>query len=116
MNQEPFYPSKAAGEDIQQLLPENIGLAFKMVWDAPADSPEALKQAIEKIARTRKGAGSPRKRKTPIVTWCAVPFASSGSASPVLSSTKTVPPSITSTRCRPSSASLQRARAPEVNA
>ena len=51
MNQEPFYPSASTGEDIQQLLPKNIGLAFKMVWDAPADSPEALKQTIEKIAR-----------------------------------------------------------------
>lgn len=34
-----------------------------MVWDAPADSPKALKQAIEKIARTRKGAGSPKEEK-----------------------------------------------------
>ena len=63
MNQEPFYPSASTGEDIQQLLPKNIGLAFKMVWDAPANSPEALKQAIEKIARTRKGARGPKEEK-----------------------------------------------------
>lgn len=63
MTQELFYPSEAAGEDIQQLLPKNIGLAFKMVWDAPADSPKALKQAIEKIARTRKGARGPKEEK-----------------------------------------------------
>lgn len=25
MNQEPFYPSASTGEDIQQLLPKNIG-------------------------------------------------------------------------------------------
>lgn len=63
MTQEPFYPSASTGEDIQQLLPKNIGLAFKMVWDAPANSPEALKQAIEKIARTRKGARGPKEEK-----------------------------------------------------
>ena len=63
MNQEPFYPSASTGEDIQQLLPKNIGLAFKMVWDAPANSPEALKQTIEKIARTRKGARGPKEEK-----------------------------------------------------
>lgn len=63
MTQELFYPSNTVSEDIQQLLPKNIGLAFKMVWDAPADSPEALKQAIEKIARTRKGARGPKEEK-----------------------------------------------------
>lgn len=63
MTQEPFYPSEATCEDIQQLLPKNIGLAFKMVWDAPANSPEALKQAIKKISRTRKGARGPKEEK-----------------------------------------------------
>lgn len=63
MTQELFYPSEAAGEDIQQLLPKNIGVAFKMVWDAPANSPEALKQVIKKISRTRKGARGPKEEK-----------------------------------------------------
>lgn len=63
MTQELFYPSNTVGEDIQQLLPKNIGLAFKMVWDAPADSPKALKQVIKKISRTRKGARGPKEEK-----------------------------------------------------
>jgi len=49
MAQENIYPFTVAGEDIQRLLPESIGAAFKMVWDAPADSPEVLKQAGEKL-------------------------------------------------------------------
>lgn len=62
MAQENIYPFSAAGEDIQWLLPEHIGAAFKMVWDAPADSPEVLKQAGKQLALARKSArGASRK-------------------------------------------------------
>lgn len=62
MAQENIYPFSAAGEDIQRLLPEHIGAAFKMVWDAPANSPEVLKQAGKKLALARKSArGASRK-------------------------------------------------------
>lgn len=62
MAQENIYPFGADGEDIQRLLPEHIGAAFKMVWDAPADSPEVLKQAGKQLALARKSArGASRK-------------------------------------------------------
>lgn len=63
MAQENIYPFSTAGEDIQQLLPEHIGAAFKMVWDAPADSPEVLKQAGKKLALARKSARGASKKK-----------------------------------------------------
>ena len=63
MTQENIYPFSAAGEDIQRLLPEHIGAAFKMVWDAPADSPEVLKQAGKKLALARKSARGASKKK-----------------------------------------------------
>ena len=62
MAQENIYPFTVAGEDIQRLLPEHIGAVFQMVWDAPADSPEVLKQAGKKLALARKSArGASRK-------------------------------------------------------
>ena len=62
MAHENIYPFSAAGEDIQRLLPEHIGAAFKMVWDAPADSPEVLNQAGKQLALARKSArGATRK-------------------------------------------------------
>ena len=63
MTQENIYPFSAAGEDIQRLLPEHIGAAFKMVWDAPADSPEVLKQAGKQLALARKSARGASKKK-----------------------------------------------------
>ena len=63
MAQENIYPFSAAGEDIQRLLPEHIGAAFKMVWDAPADSPEVLKQAGKQLALARKSARGASKKK-----------------------------------------------------
>lgn len=63
MAQENIYPFSTAGEDIQRLLPEHIGAAFKMVWDAPADSPEVLKQAGKQLALARKSARGASKKK-----------------------------------------------------
>lgn len=63
MAQENIYPFSTAGEDIQRLLPEHIGAVFKMVWDAPADSPEVLKQAGKKLSLARKSARGASKKK-----------------------------------------------------
>lgn len=50
MAQENIYPFSTAGEDIQRLLPEHIGAAFKKVWDAPEHSLEALERLAHEIA------------------------------------------------------------------